>query len=71
MPFPPITIGDMTLTPEGESLRLTIAAQQSETRWSMPGASVAVGYLLGWIDLHDTGLVSVMDMTIRELLEGR
>jgi hypothetical protein len=66
----PLTIGDVTLAPQGQTVRITIAAQHAEARWSLEGASVAVGYLLGWIDRHDEGIVSVLDMTIRELLEG-
>ena len=45
----PLEIGDVTLTPDGDRLRLHLAEQMHETHWTVAGASLAVGYLLAWI----------------------
>lgn len=62
-----LEIGDITLIPVDDRLLVSIADQQSSARWSVAGASMAVGWLLAWIEAQQGHHLS-LDTTLRELL---
>lgn len=44
-----VDLGDITLRPQGENIRVEIAEHQSAATWSVLGAEAAVRYLTQWL----------------------
>lgn len=68
-PLVSITIGDVTLTDHGERVAIEIAEQQDRTFWSRPGASLAIGWLLGWLAREPGSMDALLGKTLAQLLE--
>lgn len=49
-------IGDLLLSPDGEILRITIAAHQDQTTLTRAGAQAVIDYLQAWIVLSTPGI---------------
>ena len=62
-----IQIGDVHLADDGARLILTSDEQQSSSTWTVQGASLAVGWLLGWITKQQGGSRDMFDKTLRQL----